>query len=281
MPSSGSSPLTRGKQSSRKPPEIVIGLIPAHAGKTIPCISWCTICSAHPRSRGENADAVDFPDMAAGSSPLTRGKHCLFLSLSGGHRLIPAHAGKTGCGHDGHQRMRAHPRSRGENGGRVAGLRGVRGSSPLTRGKLADAMDQTRGEGLIPAHAGKTPDQRCKAVGRPAHPRSRGENGGRVAGLRGVRGSSPLTRGKLNRNVGMRGRVGLIPAHAGKTPTRHPQSSGCSAHPRSRGENMLGCTTPTRLERLIPAHAGKTGFTAATRALPEAHPRSRGENFAA
>ena len=51
-------------------------------------------------------------------------------------RLIPAHAGKTLHSDPSGAALEAHPRSRGENGGRVAGLRGVRGSSPLTRGKL-------------------------------------------------------------------------------------------------------------------------------------------------
>ena len=50
-----------------------------------------------------------------GSSPLTRGKRNVDLSLGGVEGLIPAHAGKT----DGHggaaSALRAHPRSRGEN----------------------------------------------------------------------------------------------------------------------------------------------------------------------
>ena len=70
------------------------------------------------------------------------------------------------------------------------------GSSPLTRGKRDDDGDEGRECGLIPAHAGKTPSALLYVRLPPAHPRSRGENGGRVAGLRGLRGSSPLTRGK-------------------------------------------------------------------------------------
>ena len=71
-----------------------------------------------------------------------------------------------------------------------------------------------------------------------------------------------------------------------------------SAHPRSRGENMLGLSTmrvksgsspltrgkPDRLQRreqapgLIPAHAGKTAHNRLAPVLMPAHPRSRGEN---
>ena len=91
--------------------------------------------------------------------------------------------------------------------------------------------------GLIPAHAGKTRAATVSTIHERAHPRSRGENT-RVPHIRrGISGSSPLTRGKLQeflyRVFGLgsspltRGkreyaadreaRGGLIPAHAGKT----------------------------------------------------------------
>ena len=70
------------------------------------------------------------------------------------------------------------------------------GSSPLTRGKLSRAIKVETLEGLIPAHAGKTPTWSTPTVACWAHPRSRGEN---LVILRLSclpRGSSPLTRGK-------------------------------------------------------------------------------------
>ena len=91
----GSSPLTRGKQSSRKPPEIVIGLIPAHAGKTRAGIEPALTCPAHPRSRGENCVTSLACLAYAGSSPLTRGKPSAEPDSARASRLIPAHAGKT------------------------------------------------------------------------------------------------------------------------------------------------------------------------------------------
>ena len=112
-------------------------------------------------------------------------------------------------------------------------------------------------------------------------------------------GSSPLTRGKRAGTV--RGRVGygLIPAHAGKTPSTASSSTKPPAHPRSRGENRLGlipaCRSPgssplTRgkpasvehvipRSRLIPAHAGKTLYAWRPSWHVRAHPRSRGENL--
>ena len=92
-----------------------------------------------------------------------------------------------------------------------------RGSSPLTRGKQVGAgFRRLRGR-LIPAHAGKTPTRAATRLRARAHPRSRGENLEGLAGLLSGLGSSPLTRGKRCPMLRLLARVGLIPAHAGKT----------------------------------------------------------------
>ena len=113
-------------------------------------------------------------------------------------------------------------------------------------------------------------------------------------------GSSPLTRGKRRLLVGDRERLGLIPAHAGKTPWSGPAGDSRRAHPRSRGENFshvirmspsAGSSPLTRGKptstiegawgnRLIPAHAGKTQIYDLGYYRERAHPRSRGENLA-
>ena len=113
-----------------------------------------------------------------------------------------------------------------------------------------------------------------------------------------ARGSSPLTRGKLNRTIRPFVAFGLIPAHAGKTSRHAFLVRIATAHPRSRGENaaalpavaaMAGSSPLTRGKqavetvahvqiRLIPAHAGKTPERTRSLARSTAHPRSRGEN---
>ena len=111
--------------------------------------------------------------------------------------LIPAHAGKTAATSRTTTSLRAHPRSRGENGKSKLTIANELGSSPLTRGKRTqDEAPPTR-SGLIPAHAGKTwwlEPIRCVCR---AHPRSRGEN----HRIKSVAASVTW----------------LIPAHAGKT----------------------------------------------------------------
>ena len=239
---------------------------------------WPSTTSAHPRSRGENVHVVSFHLGSDGSSPLTRGKLKPLVRVKPQGRLIPAHAGKTVSICIARRRGRAHPRSRGENPG------------PLSQ----------RGDPvwLIPAHAGKTSIPHAHRHAVEAHPRSRGENGLRVPRRRRRRGSSPLTRGKHGVRAGRRVELRLIPAHAGKTGVRASGPSAGTAHPRSRGENVvpvrrrfgvLGSSPLTRGKRqvsewhsvwvwLIPAHAGKTSLDFNPDHTLGAHPRSRGEN---
>ena len=111
-------------------------------------------------------------------------------------------------------------------------------------------------------------------------------------------GSSPLTRGKHTYDRRNLIDVGLIPAHAGKTPSASMTSAYSPAHPRSRGENRFagfrfgrarGSSPLTRGKLpalwafwadvgLIPAHAEKTSCRSPGWPESAAHPRSRGEN---
>ena len=134
------------------------------------------------------------------------------------------------------------------------------------------------GEGLIPAHAGKTTEALRVLKPGGAHPRSRGENVHSHRLIGGAIGSSPLTRGKPVCGVRSQKCRRLIPAHAGKTVQPATAEQIDAAHPRSRGENITimnrtirpaGSSPLTRGKRshgrkgrrrlrLIPAHAGKT-----------------------
>ena len=73
----------------------MVGLIPAHAGKTFMVSGGSWSLPAHPRSRGENKDGAGKDLIRWGSSPLTRGKHADEPPSASAKGLIPAHAGKT------------------------------------------------------------------------------------------------------------------------------------------------------------------------------------------
>ena len=193
---SGSSPLTRGKQELPRLQAPQPGLIPAHAGKTLPQVPSQVGEGAHPRSRGENPRAGTSRRVGLGSSPLTRGKPGSWHSRRKRIGLIPAHAGKTLSSLPGSAARRAHPRSRGENTFTYRQGRDVPGSSPLTRGKHRGTRHLTMWIGLIPAHAGKTKRAGSRGTRPRAHPRSRGENFISIPHYVLRVGSSPLTRGK-------------------------------------------------------------------------------------
>ena len=175
----------------------MLGLIPAHAGKT----SWArpvwSSGTAHPRSRGENSAAS--------------------FSQSQPPWLIPAHEGKTPQRPSGKPPSAAHPRSRGENSGRYNATGGGVGSSPLTRGKHDEVNRACGGARLIPAHAGKTEWKHMTCGLSVAHPRSRGENARLILRVLEGSGSSPLTRGNPSVSTCPAACPWLIPAHAGIT----------------------------------------------------------------
>ena len=153
-----------------------VGLIPAHAGKTVSFDFLPFPARAHPRSRGENVELEGHVGDVLGSSPLTRGKleaRRRALDLAG---LIPAHAGKTNNARRMAPPLTAHPRSRGENIDHVPCIISYPGSSPLTRGKPPESAEVHTWIRLIPAHAGKTRPSRMPVMEVRAHPRSRGEN---------------------------------------------------------------------------------------------------------
>ena len=234
----GSSPLTRGKLAPDERSRDLAGLIPAHAGKTRRATKRAVRSRAHPRSRGENRLVRQRVGLASGSSPLTRGKPSRPSACRSCQRLIPAHAGKTRNVRDRGNRAWAHPRSRGENRLSMTWRSRMTGSSPLTRGKPTVSTWRITVFGLIPAHAGKTPGPRSVTDPHQAHPRSRGENAPPSGVLSTEAGSSPLTRGKPHGSSLTQPHRRLIPAHAGKTPSRRAPCHGGRAHPRSRGENL-------------------------------------------
>ena len=233
----GSSPLTRGKRRYPGLPESRRRLIPAHAGKTDGGAEGLECGEAHPRSRGENRLVEAVSPRFPGSSPLTRGKPVDGVPEVERCRLIPAHAGKTRkCD----ARLSLTP-----------------GSSPLTRGKLRGVVRGGCGLWLIPAHAGKTAPCRGLPAWSAAHPRSRGENDYVPTGATLREGSSPLTRGKPHPHSHATRWRGLIPAHAGKTNSSHMLAHQPQAHPRSRGENWVGCHASPRASGSSPLTRGK------------------------
>ena len=172
----GSSPRMRGKLYGYVGCGLVMGLIPAYAGKTIVNNGMFVATGAHPRVCGENFGARESGFGRGGSSPRMRGKPPRARGFSTDPGLIPAYAGKTKTCLRANADTAAHPRVCGENAQAVISLYEGAGSSPRMRGKLRAVVRVCKQAGLIPAYAGKT-EYRARTRHRPrAHPRVCGEN---------------------------------------------------------------------------------------------------------
>ena len=192
----GSSPLTRGRPSSRTHPGGARWIIPAYAGSTRRSIRSLRRLVDHPRLRGVDEE-IDFsPVEGQGSSPLTRGRRIDRLAGCETVRIIPAYAGSTEVFLPVPRGSTDHPRLRGVDARGPPAVRDLRGSSPLTRGRLKNLTAELGEERIIPAYAGSTAFDDAGHSDSPDHPRLRGVDGpGEVCEGEG-RGSSPLTRGR-------------------------------------------------------------------------------------
>ena len=250
----------RGKPVGSYQQGRVIGLIPAHAGKTERNLAIKRDSKAHPRACGENVSGCVSASSVWGSSPRMRGK----LGASGPvifpPRLIPAHAGKTESLDDRGKRREAHPRACGENFPATVNNGRPDGSSPRMRGKRSSSWINLEVNGLIPAHAGKTFPALMASFKVGAHPRACGENLLILQGKRSYQGSSPRMRGKLFVKLVHIVRLGLIPAHAGKTPILKNLPKPVRAHPRACGENTSSVSGIATFAGSSPRMRGKRGL---------------------
>ena len=173
------------------------------------------------------------------------------------------------------------------------------GSSPHTRGARVGDAAPLGGDGIIPAYAGSTVEQGLGYELVEDHPRIRGEHVAWSGVSEALRGSSPHTRGALDREAVRTGIDGIIPAYAGSTSMGNFISIFDPDHPRIRGEHVTrrmpetstkgssphtrGAPPPAhgggRRPRIIPAYAGSTVVLTLVVSRDQDHPRIRGEHM--
>ena len=294
----GSSPPTRGAPTSDSERALQGRIIPAYAGSTALSSNFMTSLPDHPRLRGEHAEQPIEIMLDEGSSPPTRGARAFFYTTVTNFRIIPAYAGSTTPQRVTMRGTGDHPRLRGEHARPRSGSARSRGSSPPTRGARHPALPGRRMDRIIPAYAGSTDRLQDRRMGRPDHPRLRGEHSaGRTDALSRF-GSSPPTRGARVGHQLRDDRPRIIPAYAGSTTRSCRPSRRQPDHPRLRGEHAcwwyailasFGSSPPTRgaLHQarhelpdrgIIPAYAGSTASHVDWRITGRDHPRLRGEH---
>ena len=300
MHSVGSPPRMRGKREGGNREKPMVGITPAHAGKTFLQPARISDIGDHPRACGENVTRIMCSLPLLGSPPRMRGKLVQWPDDIRDAGITPAHAGKTETGGAVCMRSRDHPRACGENRPQRAQLHARAGSPPRMRGKRKSTLATRFAVRITPAHAGKTPCRRCPASSCWDHPRACGENMSPALISALVSGSPPRMRGKPHSVEALRPFCGITPAHAGKTAGQGNRGRRIWDHPRACGENAsasmsftLVLGSPPRMrgkhwqfvERVVaagitPAHAGKTCSVTPLRCGERDHPRACGENRA-
>ena len=146
------------------------------------------------------------------------------------------------------------------------------------RGKRPAPDRKSRGDRIIPAHAGQTDSRRDAVHHRPDHPRACGANSYETPNIKSVNGSSPRMRGKRScascRNT-------ISPDHP-RACGANLRRSGLKRSSYGSSPRMRGKRSPTRraarADRIIPAHAGQTACQCRLFQNSSDHPRACGAN---
>ena len=152
------------------------GIIPAHAGNTGPATSRAGGGRDHPRACGEHPRHIAPCCYDTGSSPRMRGTRRRSRRVRGAVGIIPAHAGNTFDAWGIAICPRDHPRACGEHLENVLLNYDDPGSSPRMRGTPIPHHSDSRGYGIIPAHAGNTGSRISGLQSCGDHPRACGEH---------------------------------------------------------------------------------------------------------
>ena len=146
----------RGKRLALRLGQCLVGITPAHAGKTFRYRDCVTFSEDHPRACGENTRRNLRTRRRTQSPPRMRGKHSASALSLTFVRITPAHAGKTAMNRTFEGLNRDHPRACGENTMSPSMRWRSRGSPPRMRGKPQTSCTIFLPYRITPAHAGKT-----------------------------------------------------------------------------------------------------------------------------
>ena len=136
-----------------------------------------TVLRSLPRMCGEKPIPIRAPNRASGSPPHVRGKDHFVVQGSRVRGITPACAGKSSSRAASILASRDHPRMCGEKPQTLSLERGIDGSPPHVRGKVALCYEFPAVDRITPACAGKSwyPSKPiCTFQGSPPHVRGKG-----------------------------------------------------------------------------------------------------------
>ena len=152
---SGSPPRMRGKDLSDNELQVLDGITPAYAGKSVIRISDGCLRRDHPRVCGEKRRVRSWRALLLGSPPRMRGKDGVSGACHSPPGITPAYAGKSVHRSGLHRTEGDHPRVCGEKIYPLLAIASPLGSPPRVRGKVCDLTIIRVHHGITPAYAGK------------------------------------------------------------------------------------------------------------------------------
>ena len=173
----GSSPQTWGTLSRLYRCRINRRFIPTDAGNTSAKPKPSSMQAVHPHRRGEHKLIRNSNIKSGGSSPQTRGTQHAGVLLDLIARFIPTDAGNTNLYFSANAKLPVHPHRRGEHPQGYTDMLPPAGSSPQTRGTLADVITHMVIHRFIPTDAGNTFVRNTASSADTVHPHRRGEHG--------------------------------------------------------------------------------------------------------
>ena len=257
----------------------LLGITPAHAGKSWRLQRRSRPIWDHPRTCGEKIGRASSCLFCLGSPPHMRGKVVPIFGQPAEDGITPAHAGKSFQYFRLKLVGRDHPRTCGEKSEFISNKEAILGSPPHMRGKDIDYC--------------------CATASFGDHPRTCGEKAEVSVTRVHCGGSPPHMRGKGIPEKRQAGAEGITPAHAGKSCPRrgspaawwdHPRTCGEKARPPARRSPGLGspphmrgkaqgAAPDRRACRITPAHAGKRRSKKRIAQSGRDHPRTCGEKL--
>ena len=234
----------------------VHGSIPANAGEAISHIIQDRPLRVDPRERGGGTHCAMRPVNCSGRSPRTRGRLLLMSVLDESLRSIPANAGEAEILEISTNSEEVDPRERGGGTAWRCGTDRPGGRSPRTRGRPVGHSVRCPLAGSIPANAGEARLTSGRMGLHQVDPRERGGGRNSYPTSSQEPGRSPRTRGRRERNFGVRAKE-VDPRERGGGCLKHRETINQRGRsPRTRGR-PLAVSAKTRKCRSIPANAGE------------------------
>ena len=135
------------------------GITPAYAGKRDGLDELRVLEKDHPRLCGEKSTFTSHILILPGSPPPMRGKAPFRAGWGRRCGITPAYAGKRRAYHHQQNAEGDHPRLCGEKYMIDTKKSPWEGSPPPMRGKVSQADQDERGNGITPAYAGKSGEE--------------------------------------------------------------------------------------------------------------------------